>query len=43
MYKAGHEEGYAEELGGDADFVELASKYLGGTMRRQVLMLCASS
>ena len=32
MYKAGHEEGYAEQLGGDAEFVEKASKYFGGTM-----------
>ena len=32
MYKAGHEEGYAQSLGGDADFVEKASKYFSGTM-----------
>ncbi|CAK0883673.1 unnamed protein product [Prorocentrum cordatum] len=32
MYKAGHEEGRARELGGDADFVEKASKYFSGTM-----------
>ena len=30
MHKAGHEEGYAEQLGGDAEFVGKASKYLGG-------------
>ena len=30
MYKAGHEEGYAEQLGGDADFVGKARKYFGG-------------
>ena len=33
MYKAGHEEGYAEQLGGDAEFVGKASKYFGGTRR----------
>ena len=40
MYKAGHEEGYAEQLGGDAEFVEKASKYFGGTMMeaRRLLM-----
>ena len=32
MYKAGHEEGYAQQLGGDEGFVEKASKYFGGTM-----------
>ena len=32
MCKAGHEEGYAEQLGGDAEFVGKASKYFGGTM-----------
>ena len=32
MYKAGHVEGYAEQLGGDEGFVEKASKYFGGTM-----------
>ena len=32
MYKAGHEAGYAEQLGGDEGFVEKASKYFGGTM-----------
>ena len=32
MYKAGHDEGYAEQLGGDEGFVEKASKYFGGTM-----------
>ena len=32
MYKAGHVEGYAEQLGGDAEFVEKASKFFGGTM-----------
>ena len=31
-YKAGHDEGYAEQLGGDEGFVEKASKYFGGTM-----------
>ena len=40
MYKAGHVEGYAEQLGGDAEFVEKASKYFGGTMMeaRRLLM-----
>ena len=40
MYKAGHEKGYAEQLGGDADFVEKASKYFSGTMMeaRRLLM-----
>ena len=40
MYKAGHETGYAEQLGGDAEFVEKASKYFGGTMMeaRRLLM-----
>ena len=32
MYKAGHEEGYAQQLGGDEAFVEKASKYFSGTM-----------
>ncbi|CAK0799630.1 unnamed protein product, partial [Prorocentrum cordatum] len=32
MYKAGHDEGYAEQLGGDAEFVEKASKYFSGAM-----------
>ena len=32
MYKAGHETGFAEQLGGDAEFVEKASKYFGKTM-----------
>ena len=32
MYKAGHDEGYAEQLGGGEGFVEKASKYFGGTM-----------
>jgi len=32
MYKAGHVDGYAEQLGGDAEFVEKASKFFGGTM-----------
>ena len=32
MYKAGHEQGFAEQLGGDEGFVEKASKYFGGTM-----------
>ena len=32
MYKAGHDEGYAEQLGGDEGFVKHASKYFGGTM-----------
>ncbi|CAK0877496.1 unnamed protein product, partial [Prorocentrum cordatum] len=27
MHRAGHEEGHAEQLGGDAEFVEKASKY----------------
>ena len=39
MYKAGHEEGYAEQLGGDADFVEKASKYFSGTMLEAKRML----
>ncbi len=40
MYKAGHDTGYAEQLGGDAEFVEKASKYFGGTMMeaRRLLM-----
>ena len=40
MYKAGHEKGYAEQLGGDAEFVEKASMYFGGTMMeaRRLLM-----
>ena len=40
MYKAGHEKGYAEQLGGDAEFVEKASRYFGGTMMeaRRLLM-----
>ncbi|CAK0868505.1 unnamed protein product [Prorocentrum cordatum] len=32
MHKAGHDEGCAEQLGGDAEFVEKASKYFSGTM-----------
>ncbi|CAK0791991.1 unnamed protein product [Prorocentrum cordatum] len=32
MYKAGQEEGCAHQLGGDADFVEKASKYFSGNM-----------
>ena len=32
MYKAGHDKGYAEKLGGNEEFVEKASKYFGGTM-----------
>ena len=32
MYKAGHESGFAELLGGDADFVEKASTYFGKNM-----------
>ena len=32
MYKAGHDEGYAEQLGSDEGFVEKASKYFSGTM-----------
>ncbi|CAK0804948.1 unnamed protein product, partial [Prorocentrum cordatum] len=32
MHKAGHEEGRAHQLGGDADFAERASKYFSGTM-----------
>eukprot|EP00959_Pyramimonas_sp_CCMP1952_P414849 8691815-Pyramimonas_sp.AAC.1 len=32
MYKAGHGEGRARQLGGDADFVEKANKYFSGTM-----------
>lgn len=32
MYKAGHVDGYAEQLGGDAEFVEKASKFFGGTL-----------
>eukprot|EP00959_Pyramimonas_sp_CCMP1952_P434214 9092655-Pyramimonas_sp.AAC.1 len=31
MHKAGHEEGHAHQLGGDADFVEKASKYFSRT------------
>ena len=40
MCKAGHEEGYAEQLGGDAEFAEKASKYFGGAMMeaRRLLM-----
>ena len=40
MYKAGHDEGYAEQLGGGEGFVEKASKYFGGTMMeaRRLLM-----
>ena len=40
LYKAGHEMGCAEQLGGDAQFVEKASKCLGGTMMeaRRLLM-----
>ncbi|CAK0876398.1 unnamed protein product, partial [Prorocentrum cordatum] len=30
MHKAGHEEGHAKQLGGDAEFVEKASKYFSG-------------
>ncbi|CAK0853209.1 unnamed protein product [Prorocentrum cordatum] len=32
MHKAGHEEEYAEQLGGDAEFAEKASKYFSGAM-----------
>ena len=32
MYKAGHESGFAELLGGDAEFVEKASKYFAKNM-----------
>ncbi len=32
MYKAGRENGYAQQLGGGAELVEKASKYFGGTM-----------
>ncbi|CAK0884989.1 unnamed protein product [Prorocentrum cordatum] len=32
MYKAGHEEGRAHQVGGDADFVEKVSTYFSGTM-----------
>ena len=32
MYKVGHEDGYAEQLGGDEWFVEKASEFFGGTM-----------
>ena len=32
MYKAGHDKGYAEKLGGNEEFVEKASKYFSGTM-----------
>ena len=32
MYKAGHDEGCAAQLGGDEGFVEKASKYFGGAM-----------
>ena len=33
MYKAGHEDGFAEHLcGGDAEFVDKAAKYFSGTM-----------
>ena len=32
MYKAGHDEGYAEQLGGDEGCVENAKKYFGGAM-----------
>ena len=40
MYKAGHVEGHAEQLGGDAWFVEKASEFFGGTMMeaRRLLM-----
>ena len=41
MYKAGHEQGYSEKLGMDAEFVGTASKYFGGTMMeaaRRMLM-----
>ena len=39
MYKAGHEEGYAQQLGGDEGFVEKASKYFGGVMMEARRML----
>ena len=32
MYKAGHTEGFAEQLGGDDAFQKQAEKYFGGTM-----------
>ena len=32
MYKAGHVEGFAEQLGGDKEFIKKASKFFGGTM-----------
>ena len=32
MYKAGHEEGYAQQLGGDEGFVDKAKNYFGGIM-----------
>ena len=38
--QAGREDGFAEQLGGDAEFAEKASKYFGGTMMeaRRLLM-----
>ena len=39
MYKAGHEEGYAQKLGGDEGFLEKASKYFGGVMMEARRML----
>ena len=39
MYKAGHEQGYSEKLGMDAEFVGTASKYFGGTMMEARRML----
>ena len=40
MHKAGHEAGYAERTGGDAEFCEKASRFFGGTMveARRLLM-----
>ena len=30
MYKVGHTEGFADQLGGDEEFIEKASRYFGG-------------
>ena len=32
MYKAGNAEGFAEQFGGDEEFIKKASKYFGGNM-----------
>eukprot|EP00959_Pyramimonas_sp_CCMP1952_P190418 3982550-Pyramimonas_sp.AAC.1 len=39
MHRAGRDEGRAEQLGGDAEFVEKASKYSSGTTMEATRLL----